>query len=1040
MESIGIYEYRTKDLIGHGAFAVVYRGRIRSKPNDTVAIKAIAKKNLAKSQNLLGKEIKILKELTLLQHENVVALLDCKETSNHVYLVMEYCNGGDLADYLNAKKTLSEDTIRMFLRQLANAVQAMVSKDIVHRDLKPQNILLSHEGRSSRNPAPQDIKLKIADFGFARFLQDGVMAATLCGSPMYMAPEVIMSLQYNSKADLWSLGTIVFQCLTGKAPFQAQTPQALKHYYEKNANLAPRIPPGTSPHLHNLLMGLLKRNAADRLDFDAFFNHPFIRPPPPPLDPPSPPPPPPQPAKTTTAATGPVSIGTRRNGAAAAVATPQQATPTPASAASTPKCATTPTLARASPSAIPGGLPPSPGLGHGFPMAAAGSPPKGVHPAAAHHARQPHQHPTVPMEDSNGSNVNRRHQAGGGGGSGSSPEEHEDFVMVPATLTMDSAEVRKTRRETYVGGAGSGHGGRGGGAGNSRRHTVSGPHPAVAAAAQHQAQHRPTNLPMGAMAPMAAPNCEPIPVPTQKAAYQQIQQSLVRSRSRSGDSVSAMSGVSSASDTLGPLPTDNGGASGGNASTNAVAKRKVPPPPIPDICQLTPPVQFSMPITAGPSPAAAHRRRTSSSSSCGTPPPNVQWQISPNSPVMPAGFGSGRMTPTLTSPVRRSGSGAGGGNSAIINPQGQGGPNNPATLSPILGSPNKVEDGAVAGGGGFTRASTVPEGLSGNAAGATAASTVAAAAAAAAGEDQSMRRRSTTEMQLVASAGRKITVNYGSKQQTFDRSGSFSSLVRKGSLGKENTAPAMSAPPPPSSLPVGMLACMVPPPDLSEETLMAPEHNEIVAKIKFISMLVDIIIDVARCKAAPLSAITEAAPTPTSGLTGLDPNSPHHRKLQQLLLYLRCLHLLTQTLDFCRAEFKAKKLKPSTSVKNIVATMNERFRHCMSMTRMLNSDTLLADSGLDPNSTAITADRILYNYAVEQCQSAALDELFGNPADECFKRYYGAHVLLHALQYYIQNEEERKVLQEKKEAVEKRLHILENQGIVMAYETPPHHC
>lgn len=66
------------------------------------------------------------------------------------------------------------------------------------------------------------------------------MAATLCGSPMYMAPEVIMSLQYDAKADLWSLGTIVFQCLTGKAPFQAHTPQALKLYYEKNANLGPK--------------------------------------------------------------------------------------------------------------------------------------------------------------------------------------------------------------------------------------------------------------------------------------------------------------------------------------------------------------------------------------------------------------------------------------------------------------------------------------------------------------------------------------------------------------------------------------------------------------------------------------------------------------------------------------------------------------------------------------------------------------------------------------------------------------------------------
>mgnify|MGYP002715736328 CR=1 FL=1 len=67
------------------------------------------------------------------------------------------------------------------------------------------------------------------------------MAATLCGSPMYMAPEVIMSLQYDAKADLWSLGTIVFQCLTGIAPFQAQTPQALKQFYEKNSNLAPKL-------------------------------------------------------------------------------------------------------------------------------------------------------------------------------------------------------------------------------------------------------------------------------------------------------------------------------------------------------------------------------------------------------------------------------------------------------------------------------------------------------------------------------------------------------------------------------------------------------------------------------------------------------------------------------------------------------------------------------------------------------------------------------------------------------------------------------
>ena len=254
MESVGEFEYSPKDLIGHGAFAVVFKGRHAAQVENIVAIKGITKKNLAKSQNLLEKEIKILKELTELKHENVVALLDCKETANNVFLVMEYCNGGDLADYLHSMGTLSEDTIRLFLKQIAGAMRALNAKGVVHRDLKPQNILLCYNNQSSADPfitsgsksiitprvPPSDITLKIADFGFARFLSDGVMAATLCGSPMYMAPEVIMSLQYDAKADLWSIGTIVFQCLTGKAPFQAQTPQQLKQYYERNPNLAPK--------------------------------------------------------------------------------------------------------------------------------------------------------------------------------------------------------------------------------------------------------------------------------------------------------------------------------------------------------------------------------------------------------------------------------------------------------------------------------------------------------------------------------------------------------------------------------------------------------------------------------------------------------------------------------------------------------------------------------------------------------------------------------------------------------------------------------
>ncbi|GCC19878.1 hypothetical protein chiPu_0018595 [Chiloscyllium punctatum] len=207
MESVGKFEFNRQDLIGHGAFAVVFKGRYIEKHDWEVAIKCINKKNLAKSQTLLGKEIKILKEL---KHDNIVALYDFQEV---------YCNGGDLADYLHSKGTLSEDTIRLFLQQIAGAMKMLHSKGVIHRDLKPQNILLSCTGGRKSNPS--NIRIKIADFGFARYLQTNMLAATLCGSPMYMAPEVIMSQHYDAKADLWSIGTIVYQCLTGKAPFQA---------------------------------------------------------------------------------------------------------------------------------------------------------------------------------------------------------------------------------------------------------------------------------------------------------------------------------------------------------------------------------------------------------------------------------------------------------------------------------------------------------------------------------------------------------------------------------------------------------------------------------------------------------------------------------------------------------------------------------------------------------------------------------------------------------------------------------------------------
>ncbi|XP_044758689.1 serine/threonine-protein kinase unc-51-like isoform X2 [Coccinella septempunctata] len=272
----GEYEICHAELIGHGAFACVYRGRKIKDKNFPVAIKAITKKNVNKCQALLSKEINILKQLAELNNPNLVSMISCEETPSHVFLVMEFCNGGDLADYFIVKKTLSEDTLRIFLLQIASAMKALRTLGIVHRDLKPQNILLSFDPAIS-NPQPYQITLKLADFGFARTLEEGGMAGTLCGSPMYMAPEVIMSLQYDSKADLWSIGTIVYQALTGKPPFSAPNPQALKNYYEKTLNLLPKMPSSTSPELQDFLTRLMKRNPKERLSFDEFFNHPFLQ-------------------------------------------------------------------------------------------------------------------------------------------------------------------------------------------------------------------------------------------------------------------------------------------------------------------------------------------------------------------------------------------------------------------------------------------------------------------------------------------------------------------------------------------------------------------------------------------------------------------------------------------------------------------------------------------------------------------------------------------------------------------------------------------
>ncbi|OON20064.1 hypothetical protein X801_04059, partial [Opisthorchis viverrini] len=158
---------------------------------------------------------------------------------------------------------------------------AINRKGFMHRDLKPGNILLTYPqdcGYSLKDIPGHMLTFKLADFGFARWLQDGMMAVTMCGSPMYMAPEVLMCREYDARADIWSMGVILYQCLTGKAPFFANNPEQLKNIYSRTPNLRPQIPATTSDPLRRLLLHMLIREPRDRIDFAHFLEHPFLHP------------------------------------------------------------------------------------------------------------------------------------------------------------------------------------------------------------------------------------------------------------------------------------------------------------------------------------------------------------------------------------------------------------------------------------------------------------------------------------------------------------------------------------------------------------------------------------------------------------------------------------------------------------------------------------------------------------------------------------------------------------------------------------------
>ena len=249
-----------KKRIGKGAFSTVYKG-VNNENNKTVAIKEISLDTLKndKLKESIKREANFMRKLN---HQNIIKLHDIilDKEYNNIYLILDYHKNGDLTAFLK-KQPLKEIYAKKYLRQLSNGLKYLLDKNIIHRDLKPQNILMT-----------DNYDIVITDFGFARYIDNDNLIKTVCGTPMYMAPEIIRYKKYNRKSDLWSVGIILYEMLFGCSPFSAKNfIDLIKNIENNEIKLKDSIP--ISFDCEDLLFKLLKKDPEERIDWDEFFNH-----------------------------------------------------------------------------------------------------------------------------------------------------------------------------------------------------------------------------------------------------------------------------------------------------------------------------------------------------------------------------------------------------------------------------------------------------------------------------------------------------------------------------------------------------------------------------------------------------------------------------------------------------------------------------------------------------------------------------------------------------------------------------------------------
>lgn len=259
-------KYKIRQKLGSGSFATVRRV-VDKSTGENFALKMIRKKGMNKVElNNLKHEIEILKQI---RHEHCIQMYDLYITSTYTYLITDYCSGGELFDVLTAKQVLTEEETSQIIRQLALALHYLHNLNIVHRDIKPENILLCD---NSVNPV-----LKICDFGLARVVpKEGLTQP--CGTPTYVAPEVIKEEKYGVAADWWSLGVILYLLLCGFPPFWDEDPKRLFRKIKSGFIFFPKpYWDHVSIDARNLILGLLCVPQTTRYRSRQVLNHTWIK-------------------------------------------------------------------------------------------------------------------------------------------------------------------------------------------------------------------------------------------------------------------------------------------------------------------------------------------------------------------------------------------------------------------------------------------------------------------------------------------------------------------------------------------------------------------------------------------------------------------------------------------------------------------------------------------------------------------------------------------------------------------------------------------